>query len=211
MSSQSSASGLASVLENRILELERQLVEHQAHAASTVEILRAIEEAKGEVQPVFDRIARSAAELCAARFCMLWRYDGQLLHYCSSHGFPAKFMRDYLANYPAPPEEQGIIWPVINSGQIAHIEDAHSDDYADHETARTFGYRRMTAAPILSGDRIWGIIVLGWPLTEAPSSAHIDLIKSFAEQASIALENARLFNEVQVRLARRRRRGKSSR
>ena len=80
------------MLEQRICGLEQKLTEHQARDAATAEILRAIESAAGDAQPVFDIVARSATALCRARFCMLWRFDGKLSHYCASDGFPPEFI-----------------------------------------------------------------------------------------------------------------------
>ena len=191
------------MLEQRICGLEQKLTEHQARDAATAEILRAIESAAGDAQPVFDIVARSATALCRARFCMLWRFDGKLSHYCASDGFPPEFIKEYTASGPAAPRENSITFRVVSSGQVVYLEDAYSEeDYYDHMTAKAFGYRRMVGVPVFSADRIWGVLVLGWPESEKVRPSEIELLQTFASQASVAIQNARQFDEKQAALAR---------
>lgn len=180
--------------------LEQQLAQEKARFAATSEILRVIGQSREDIQPVFDTIVKSASELCGARFCMLWRYSGGMIHYCASHGFGQAFMDGYLANYPAPPVEGSITGPVIRTGRTVHLADAQAPDYSDCKTARQFGYKEMVAVPVKAGPGIWGVLVLGWPTGRAALAADINLLETFAEQACIAIGNARLFADTQEAL-----------
>ena len=186
----------------KIAELERQLADQKARAAATAQILKAIEKSSDDIQPVFDIIAKSGTELCKAKFCMLWRYDGEMVHYCASHGFAPEFMAEYLKRYPAPPYERSMAAEAIRTGQVYHLADATSAAYYDNATAIAHGYKEMLAVPIKHKGRIWGVQVLGWPKEAAMEATHVELIQSFADQASIAIENARLFEETQDALSR---------
>ncbi|MGB3277990.1 MAG: GAF domain-containing protein [Pseudorhodobacter sp.] len=186
----------------KIAELERQLADQKARAAATAQILKAIEKSSDDIQPVFDIIAKSGTELCKAKFCMLWRYDGTKIDHCASYGFTPEFMRNYLKDYPAPPHENSMAAPPIRTGRIHHLPDATSNEYFDSATAIAHGYKEMLSVPIKHLGSIWGVLVLAWPKDASIEEAHVELIQSFADQASIAIENARLFNETQDALSR---------
>ncbi|MBY6069542.1 GAF domain-containing protein [Leisingera aquaemixtae] len=180
--------------------LEQQLAQEKARFAATSEILKVIGQSREDIQPVFDTIVKSAAELCGARFCMLWRCSGGMIHHCASHGFTQAFMDGYLAHYPAPPAAGSITGPVIRTGRTVHLADAQAPEYSDHKTARQFGYTEMVAVPVKAGPGIWGVLVLGWPTGRAALATDISLLETFAEQASIAIGNARLFRDTQEAL-----------
>ena len=73
------------------------------------------------------------------------------------------------------------------------------ESYADHEIARRVGFRQLVGIPILVGGEVWGSINLAFSTGTTAQEAHIQLVQSFADQASIAIENARLFAEVTAR------------
>ncbi|MFT7593790.1 MAG: GAF domain-containing protein/DNA-binding response OmpR family regulator [Paracoccaceae bacterium] len=188
-------------LAQEVQNLKRELADQQAQAAAMVEILQIIKNATHDIQPVFDAIASSATELCGARFCILWRYDGTLSHFCASHGFTPAFMKEYTeAHPPEPPQENLVSGQAILSGKVVRLDAALSENYQDKQAAKENGYRHMVGVPIESGGAIWGVIVLAWPDPVEPQDKHIDLVRAFAEHASIAIENARLFNETQEAL-----------
>ncbi|MFK7751848.1 MAG: GAF domain-containing protein [Sedimentitalea sp.] len=168
---------------------------------ATSEVLRVISRAGADIQPVFDMIARSATDLCGSRFCMVWHYDGAQMHYCASHGFTDDFIENYRADWPAVPGPGSLTRAVIEARDVVRIEDAYAESYSDHATARTFGFRQMIGVPVMQGDALWGCIIMGWSDGTAPKSSDIDLARTFADQATIAIENARLFNETQARTA----------
>ena len=83
--------------------------------------------------------------------------------------------------------------------QIAH---AGSDPYYDHATAQLFGVRKMIGVPVFNDDRVRGIILIGWPEMERPRPADLEVLQTFAGQASITIENARRFDDMQEAVAR---------
>jgi len=173
----------------------------RARQTASAGILRVISETPGDLQPVFDLIARSAAELCGARFCMLWRYAGGLAHHCANAGFETVSLDAYLAGWPKPAPPGSMTGAVFDSGAVCQIADCHDPGYSDHRLARDVGYRHLIGVPIFSGGAVWGVIVLGWPDGARPTEAHVDLVGSFADQAAIAIGAATLFREVQARTA----------
>lgn len=179
----------------------RELQEALEKQEATSEVLKVISIAQSDIQPVFDMIARSATDLCGSRFCMVWRYDGTLLHYCASYGFTDDFMEDYRANWPAAPIEGSMVKAVVDAQDVVRLHDAFAESYSDHATARKFGFREMAGVPVMQGGTLWGVIIMGWPDGQTPRPSDIDLARTFADQASIAIENARLFDETLARTA----------
>ncbi len=168
---------------------------------ATSEVLKVISSAQADIQPVFDMIARSATDLCGSRFCMVWRYDGTLQHYCASYGFTDDFIKDYCKNWPAAPIEGSMVKAVIDAQDVVRLYDAFAESYSDHATARKFGFRQLVGVPVMQGGTLWGVIIMGWPDGQAPRTSDIDLARTFSDQASIAIENARLFDETMARTA----------
>lgn len=189
----------AIALENTRLFSETQEALEQQKATS--EVLKVISKSTSDIQPVFDMIAQSATELCGSRFCMVWRYESTMMHYCASYGFTRDFMDTYSADWPAVPEDGSLGKAVMDARAAVHVEDAMSDTYTDSATARAFGYRQMIGVPVMLGDVLWGTIIMGWPDGETPRTSDIELAKTFADQASIAIANARLFDETLARTA----------
>ncbi len=182
--------------EQRTAEVEEALVREQASA----EILQVINESTLNLQPMFDLIVQKSAELCSARFCVLDRFDGQAYYFCAQHGFPPKLADDLMAEYPVTEAEGHIAAKVVESGSVVQIEDAQDGTvYFAPDRAAAVGWRRMLGVPIRDGGRIWGVISLAWPGTAAPPPANVELVQSFAAQAGIAIENARLMQETRAR------------
>ncbi len=172
-----------------------------ARQTATSEILRIISSSQGDLQPVFDMIASSAMELCGAKFCNMWHVESGMLHHCATAGFAEANLDEYLASYPKPLTPDAMSARVVQSGQIQHIEDAKDPSYVDHQLARMYGFRHVVGVPIFVGDVVWGSIILAWPDGQVPSASHLELLKTFAAQVSIAVENARHLQDVQARTA----------
>lgn len=186
-------------VQQRTAEVEEALVRERASA----EILQVINEVTSDLQPMFDLIVQKSAELCGASFCVLDRFDGVQYQFGAQYGFSPDFAADLISTYPFTDTEGHISPRVVKTGQVVHIEDAQSpDDYYAPNLAKDVGWRRMVGVPIKADGRVWGVVIMGWPQTDPPPPANIELVQSFASQASIAIENARLFNETQTSLAR---------
>ncbi|MFK7875748.1 MAG: GAF domain-containing protein [Paracoccaceae bacterium] len=184
-------------VQQRTAEVEEALVREQASA----EILQVINEATSDLQPMFDLIVKKSAELCGAKFCTLDRFDGDIYHFGGQYGFPAEAMDLLLLGYPHRHRPGFISYRVVESGTVVHMEDCLLSDFYAPDLAKKVGFRRMMGVPIKAEGRVWGVIVLAWPDTTPPASANVEMVQSFASQASIAIENARLLRETQARTA----------
>jgi len=185
-------------LQQRTGEVEGALVRERASA----EILQVISAASSDLQPVFDLVVQKAAELCGAHFCVLEQVDGGQYRFCAQYGFPRDGLESLLAGYPYRDAPGHMVPQVVRTGQIVHREDAQSGDYFNTAMARSVGFRRMLGVPVKADGRIWGAISMAWPHTDPPSAADVELVQSFASQASIAIENARLLRDLQTQLER---------
>ncbi len=185
-------------VQQRTAEVTEALVREQASA----EILQRINEATADLQPMFDLIVQKSAELCGAKFCVLDRYDGEYYHLCAQHGFLPDALVELTDGYPNTGQHGRTSPRVIKERAIVHIEDVLKDDCFSPEFAERVGFRRVMGVPIRADGRIWGVIALGWPDTKPPTPANVELVQSFANQASIAIDNARLFDETEKALAR---------
>ena len=178
------------------------LAAERARSAATADILRAFIASPGDPRPISALIARKAAELCEAAFCILWRVkDGHTL-YCASHGFDAGFLAALEARPPAPLDDSPVTGRVVGAGRIVWMEDATDESYHDHAFARRLGLRQFVGVPVPVGGAIWGTINLASPEGRTARNTHISLAESFAIQASIAIGNAILFDQTQQSLVR---------
>src|SRR5262245_61077170 len=113
----------------RLFEAEqaskRELQEAFEYQTATSEILAVISRSPNDTQPVFDTIARIAAQLCKAYFCIAFRFDGQLIHLAASHGLPREPIETLLRNYPMVPGRGSAAARSILSGTIEEIPDIH--------------------------------------------------------------------------------------
>jgi GAF domain-containing protein len=175
-------------------ELEARLEREKASAA----VLRMISSATSDIQPVFDMIALNAAGLCGAVFCTLWRVQDGVVHYCAGHGFDGEVLDEAKVTAPTPLLETMITDQVFKKRGVVRIDDAMSEDYYDHKWTRAMGVRQIIGVPIFVGDDIWGSINLMWREGLAAKDSHVQLVESFADQASIAIENARLLNALEA-------------
>ena len=109
----------------------RDLTETLEQQTATSEILRVISSSPTDVQPVFDTIAQSAARLCEAELCFVFRFDGGLLHFVAHHGLTPERASAVGSTWPAAPSRGSAVGRAVLDRRIAHIPDAHADpDYA---------------------------------------------------------------------------------
>jgi signal transduction histidine kinase len=177
----------------------RALTETLEQQTATGEILRVISRSPTDLQPVFDTIAASAARLCGGLYGLVFRYDGELITLEAWGGGAPERLDVIRSAYPTRPGRQTVAARAILGRRVivvANAQDSH--DYPDvAERARAIGYRSILSVPMLRGDAAIGAInvvrVEAVPFTDA----QIELLRTFADQAVIAIENVRLFHEIE--------------
>jgi signal transduction histidine kinase/putative methionine-R-sulfoxide reductase with GAF domain len=189
----------AIAIENvRLFNETKEALEKQT---ATAEILRVISNTPTDVQPVFDAIVRNAVELCDSAYANVFRYDGELLHYITSHGWPPERLRELQNSFPSAPDRSNAAGRAILGCKPVHIQDRSSDPEYNPALARALVYRRILAVPLLREGKPVGAITVGWGPPGPINPRHEDLLRTFADQAVIAIENVRLFQEIQEKSA----------
>ena len=175
--------------------------EAREQQTATAEILRVIRASPTDVQPVFDMIAESASRLCAAQFCFVYRFDGQLLHFVAHHSVGPKAVEINRRAFPQPPSRKSVAARAILEQSVVQIPDVNADpDYALGELAAVCGYRSGIGIPILRDGVPVGSIAIARAEAGLFPNRQVELLKTFADQAVIAIENVRLFNDTKEAL-----------
>ena len=177
----------------------RELTEALEQQTATAEILRVISRSPTDVQPVFDAIVRSAARLCDAAFSGLYRFDGELVHFAAEHNHPLEALEVARKIFPAPLTSQLTVGRAILDRAVAHIPDVENDPEYDHRWARVIGARSVLTVPMFREGLPVGTINVGRAEPGPFSPKQIELLQTFADQAVIAIENVRLFQELGAR------------
>ncbi len=169
---------------------------------ATGEILRVISSSPTDVQPVFETIAANALRLCDARRSAIFRFDGELVHIaaiCNVNPEGAELLR---RAYPAVPDRGSPSRRAILTRDIVHISDVLSDpEYKHRDVAKAADFRSVLSVPMLRDGQAIGTITVYRDVASPFPDTQVALLKAFADQAVIAVENVRLFNELEVRNA----------
>jgi two-component system, NtrC family, sensor kinase len=193
--------------QGRTTELLQELADARAELAgalaqqtATSDILRVISHSPTDLQPVFDMIAQSAVRLCDGQFCAVHRFDGECLHFVSHYGLTATALQAMLQTFPLPARQNSAMGRAILRRAVVHIPDVEAEPtLATLRVARVIGYRSVVAVPMLCDGHPRGGIAVARAQTGPFADSKIALLKTFADQAVIALENARLFQELEAR------------
>jgi two-component system NtrC family sensor kinase len=190
-------------LQEKLGRQARELEEAREEQAATADVLRIISSSPGELEPVFQAILKNATRLCEAKLGNLWLREGNKFRIVAIHGGSQKY-RDYLFAEPLVlPDEQSVMGRIAKNREIVHVDDI--------STAPTYGMRMRIATieiakahtliglPMLKDKEVVGIIAIYRQEVRAFTDMQIQLVKNFASQAVIAIENSRLFSEVQAK------------
>src|SRR5215470_5915680 len=188
--------------ERRIQELTKELsrakgelAEARDQQAATAEILRVISSSPTDLQPVFAEIATSAARLCDAYDALIRQVDGEVLRIVGHHG-PIPAAGTLPLTRGLPPAR------AVLDRRTIHITDllTETDEFPEgSDRARSLGFRTLLAVPLVHASEAIGVISIRRPEVRPFTDRQIDLLRTFADQAVIAIENTRLFEEVQAR------------
>src|SRR5262249_20907323 len=186
---------LLSELRDRTTELGDSLEQQTA----TAEVLKVISRSKFELQPVLDALTESAVKLCQAQDVQMHLRDGEGYRIAASYGFmPGHY--EYAKEHPPPPGRGSALGRAVQEAQVVHIPDVLADpEYTWHDAQKQGGFRAILAVPLLREGNPVGVIVASRTAPQPFSAKQIELLTTFADQAVIAIENVRLFDEVQAR------------
>jgi signal transduction histidine kinase len=194
-------------LEKRLAEALKREAEAQKREAealeqqtATAEILRVIAGSPTDVQPVLDVIARSAARLCSGYFSMVGLSDGERVHVPATYNLPPEWRRAVETVYPVPITGDSRVAQAIRERRVVQVLDVQDDPNADDATrnrARISGYRTWVGVPMVGSSGGVGVIAVARRERKVFSDREIALLETFADQAVIAIENVRLFKELE--------------
>jgi signal transduction histidine kinase/HAMP domain-containing protein/predicted transcriptional regulator with HTH domain len=165
------------------------------------EILRVISRSPTDVQPVFDTIAQAALNLCDAASAWVFTYDGKLIHLAANANVNAEDEQAWRAAFPRPPSRETAPARAILTGDVVTIPDVLEDsEYMIGAMAVKTGLRSSSAVPLIRDGKPIGAIGVGRPEAGPLREHQIAILQTFADQAVIAIENVRLFNETKEAL-----------
>ena len=192
----------AIAIENvRLFEAEQQRTHELSvslqQQTATADVLKIISRSTFDLKTVLNTLVESAARLCEADMASIPRQSGAIFDHIATYGYSAKF-QELLSQHPISPGRGTATGRAALEGKTVHIPDVMADPEFDYfEAQRVGGFRTLLAVPLLREGVAIGVLVLGRSAPRPFTPQQIELVETFADQAVIAIENVRLFEEIQ--------------